>query len=242
MPYVYDLKNPKLKSLYEAYLKKWVDSTRGLDNVIFEIENEGYSGYEFNNWVATVPQKRTEVQLPYRGEHVRGCGRVPCHSRVDIICDHGEKSPREVGDLQAELSRFGKVVIVDTDGWRTSEQSYEKSLQVAQRALDLDMHFNHKARTNKPCGDTGKPFVELMAGIVKDPSKPSAYRLSEVDLKQKVLHIILDEKNVENGIRLDLPWDGSADGWTEVVQREGKQGRANAAGPEARKGGPSSLM
>ena len=231
MPYVYDLKNPKLKSLYEAYLKKWVEATRGLDNVIFEIENEGYSGYAFNNWVATY--LRNELKCKFLIAVSTFADVDQCHAipEIDIICIHGEKSPREVGDVQAELSRFGKVVIIDTDGWRTSEQSYEKALQVAQRALDLDMHFNHKARTNKSCGDTGKPFISLMAGIVHDASKPSAYRLSEVDLKQKVLQITLDTKNAENGIRLDLPWDGSSDGWTEVMPREGRQGRANTAGP-----------
>src|SRR5262249_10680978 len=52
IPYAFDLTNPKIKSLHQAYLKKWVDATKQLDNLIFEIENEGYGGYEFNKWVA----------------------------------------------------------------------------------------------------------------------------------------------------------------------------------------------
>ena len=236
MPYVYDLKNEKLKKLYEAYLKKWVDSTRGLDNVIFEIENEGYSGYEFNKWVATYLKNDLKCNFLVAVSTFEDVDKVHAIPEVDIICDHGEKSPREVNDLQTKMAHFGKVVVIDTDGWRSSEQSFEKALQVAQRALDLDMHFNHKARTNKPCGDTGKPFVELMAGVMKNPSKKSIYRLTEIDLNEKVLQVILDEKTIDKGIRLGLPWEGALDGWTEVVQIEGKYGRTNCPGPNGRKG------
>ena len=235
MPYVYDIKNPKIKSLYEAYLKKWVESTRGLDNVVFEIENEGYSGYEFNNWVAKY--LRNELKCKFLIGVNTFSEKDECHAipEVDIIADHGEKSPREVGDLKAEWSKFKKVIMVDTDGWRSSEQSYEKALQVAQSALDLDMHFNHKARTNKPCGDTGKPFISLMSGVMKDTSKPSVYRLSETDSKQKILHIVMDEKNIENGLRQDPPWEGSGDGWTKVVEQDAKKGRSITPGPRGQK-------
>ncbi len=234
--YVFDLDNPKIKSLHEAYLKKWVDSTKHLDNVIFEIENEGYTGYKFNNWVAKY--LRHTLKCPFviavnTFEEKDKCHAIP---EVDMIADHGEKSPKEVDQLLAEWSHFGKVIMVDTDGWRTSEQNYEKSLQVAQRALDLDLHFNHKARSNKPCGDTGKRYIELMADIQSERTGHAPYRLHPLKANQAAADVILGGKNVENGLRLDLPWDGSADGWTLVVERQGKTGRMNTSGPRGRKG------
>ncbi len=234
--YVFDLENPKVKSLHEAYLKKWVDSTRHLDNVIFEIENEGYSGYKFNKWVAEY--LRHTLKCPFVIAVNTFADKDQCHAipEVDMIADHGEKSPREVDQLLAEWSRFGKVIMVDTDGWRTSEQSYEKSLQVAQRALDLDLHYNHKARSNRPCGDTGKRYVELMADIQPDPAGRAPYRVDALKADQVTVEIILDNKNTEKGLRLDLPWDGSGDGWTQVVERQGKNGRMNGSGPNGRKG------
>jgi len=234
--YVFDLANPKIKSLHEAYLKKWVDSTRHLDNVIFEIENEGYSGYKFNKWVAEYLRHTMKCRFPIAVNTF--ADKDQCHAipEVDIIADHGEKSPKEVEQLLAEWSRFGKVVVVDTDGWRTSEQNYEKSLQVAQRALDLDLHFNHKGRSNRPCGDTGKRYVELMADIQHDPAGRARYRLDPLKADQATAEIILDNKNEERGLKLDLPWDGSGDGWTAVVERQGKNGRMNSPGPNGRKG------
>lgn len=168
--YVFDLANPKVKSLHEAYLKKWVDSTKHLDNVIFEIENEGYSGFKFNDWVAKY-LKQT-LKCPFIVAVNTFADKDQCHAipEVDMIADHGEKAPKDVDQLLAEWKRFGKVIMVDTDGWRTSEQNYKASLQVAQRALDLDLHFNHKARSNKPCGDTGKRYIELMADLQSNPA------------------------------------------------------------------------
>ena len=233
--HVFDLNNPKIKSLHEAYLKKWVDSTKGLDNVIFEIENEGYVGYEFNNWVAKY--LKNTLKCPFLVAENSFEDRDQCHAipEVDIIADHGEKSTTEVDQLLAEWAHFGKVIMVDTDGWRTSEQSFEKSLQVAQRALDLDLHFNHKARTKNLCGDTGKSYIELMADIQNDPAKPAPYRLDAVKAGQTTADIILESKNVENGLRLDLPVDGSGDGWTSVVERQGKNGRMNSNAQNGRK-------
>src|SRR4029079_3135288 len=126
----------------------------------------------------------------------------------------------EVDQLLANWSHFGKVIMVDTDGWRTSEQNYMKSLQGPPRALDLDLHFNHKARSNKPCGDTGKRYIELMADIENSMPKgkqgagTAPYRLDTIKTNQESADIILGTKNVENALRLDLPWDGSRDGWT----------------------------
>lgn len=175
--YVFDLENPKIKSLHEAYLKKWVDSTKHLDNVVFEIENEGYSGYKFNDWVAKY--LRNTLKCPFviavnTFEDKDQCHAIP---EVDMIADHGEKSPQEVDQLLAQWSRFGKVIMVDTDGWRSSEEKFEKSLQVAQRALDIDLHYNHKARSQKPCGNTGKRYVELLADIRSDLAKNGPYRV-----------------------------------------------------------------
>jgi hypothetical protein len=234
--YVFDLANLKVKSLHEAYLKKWVDSTRHLDNVIFEIENEGYSGYKFNKWVAEY--LRHTLKCPFVIAVNTFADKDLCHAipEVDMIADHGEKSPKEVDQLQAQWAHFDKVIMVDTDGWRSSEQDYQKSLQTAQHALDIDLHFNHKARSNKPCGDTGKRYVELMAGIQSDPAGPAPYRLDTRKVNQESADIILDSKNVEKGLRLGLPWDGSADGWTVVVERQGKNGRMNTSGPNGRKG------
>ncbi|MHB1458817.1 MAG: hypothetical protein ACYC0V_18050, partial [Armatimonadota bacterium] len=236
IPYVYDLNNQKLKSIYEAYLTKWVTATKGLDNVIFELENEGYSGYDFNNWAAKYLKQ--DLKCPFlvaanSFHEPEKCYSIP---EIDIIADHGEKSPKEVDQLLMNWKQYGKVIVVDTDGWRTSEESYEKSLQVAQRALDLNLHYNHKARSNKPCGDSGKPYIELMAGIQSDPSESSPYRLAATMTDKGSVDIILDSKNVENGLRLDLPWDGSGDGWTVIVERQGKNGRMNTNGPNNRKG------
>ncbi len=234
--YVFDLANPKIKSLHEAYLRKWVESTRHLDNVIFEIENEGYSGYAFNKWVAEF--LRHELRYPFPIAVNTFADKDLCHgiSEVDIIADHGEKSPKEVDQLSKEWSRFGKMIVVDTDGWRTSEENHEKSLQVAQRALDLGLHFNHKARSNRPCGDTGKRYCELMAGLQRDPGGRAPDRPDPLQADQQTADIILGPKNAEHGLKLDLPWDGSPDGWTAVVERQGKNGQMNAAGPTGRKG------
>ena len=120
------------------------ESTKHLDNVIFEIENEGYVGYEWNKWVAT--QLRHTLKCTFLIAENSFAEKEKCHGipEVDIIADHGEKSPREVEQLMADWSKFGKVIMIDTDGWRSSEDNYEKTLQVAQHALDLDLHFNHK--------------------------------------------------------------------------------------------------
>lgn len=236
IPYVYDLDNPRLKSLYEAYLRKWVAATKGLDNVIFELENEGYSGYKFNSWAAKY--LKHDLKCPFLIAANSFAEPEKCYSipEVDIIADHGEKSPKEVDQLLMNWKQYGKVIVVDTDGWRTSEESYAKSLQVAQRALDLGLHYNHKARSNKPCGDTGKRYIELMAGIQSEPAKPSPYRLEATGADRETADITLDSRNVERNLRLDLPWDGSGDGWTAVVERQGKAGRVNANGPGGRKG------
>lgn len=236
IPFAFDLNHPKIRALHEAYLKKWVEATAHLDNVIFEIENEGYVGYEFNNWVAR--QLRHTLKCPFLIAENSFAERDRCHAipEVDIIAEHGEKSPKEVDQLLAEWSRFGKVIVIDTDGWRTSEQNYTKSLQVAQHALDLDLHFNHKARSNRPCGDTGKRYIEWMAGLQSDPSGPAPFRPDPLKADQQSVDIVLDERNAENGLRLDLPWEGSPDGWTRVVERQGRNGRANANGPGGRKG------
>jgi hypothetical protein len=234
--YVFDLANPKIKSLHEAYLKKWVESTRHLDNVIFEIENEGYSGYKFNKWVAEY--LRHTLKCPFVIAVNTFADKDLCHAipEVDMIADHGEKSPKELDQLLAQWSHFGKVIMVDTDGWRTSEQNYEKSLQVAQHALDLDLHFNHKARSNKPCGDTGKRYVELMADIQPDRAGHAPYRPDPLEANRRTVDILLGNKNAENGLKLDLAWDNSRDGWTVVVERQGKKARMNTSSPGGRKG------
>lgn len=236
IPYVYDLDNPKLKSLYEAYLRKWVSATRGLDNVIFELENEGFSGYRFNNWAAKY--LKHDLKCPFliaanSFAEIDECYTIP---EVDIIASHGEKSPAEVDQLLAEWAHFGKVIVVDTDGWYTSEKSYEKSLQVAQRALDINLHFNHKARSNKPCGDTGKRYIELMANIQKDTAKPAPYRLTASEADQDMVHIVFGSTIAENGLKLDLPGEGAKDGWTAVIERQGKSGHTNTNGLGGRKG------
>jgi hypothetical protein len=236
IPDAYDLKNPTIKSLHEAYLRKWVEETKGLDNVIFEIENEGYVGYEFNNFVAKY--LRNELKCPFliavnTFEQPEECHAIP---EVDIIADHGPKSPVEVDKLQKDWAKFGKVIVVDTDGWRTSEESYETTLQVAQRAWDNNMHFNHKARSNRPCGDTGKPFVELMGKLQPNSARTAVYRLKPAELSERILNISLGDKNSEDGIKLDLQWEGSGDGWTKLVERQGKAGRMNSDGPKGQKG------
>jgi len=161
-----------------------------------------------------------------------------CHAipEVDMIADHGGKGPQEVDQLLAEWSHFGKVIMVDTDGWRSSEEKFEKSLQVAQHALDLDLHFNHKARSQKPCGDSGKRYIELMAEIRHDPTGSAPYRPNIIKADQDTVAITLDATNVENGLKIDLPWDGSREGWTAVVERQGKSGRMNSSGPNGQKG------
>jgi hypothetical protein len=234
--FVFDLANPKIRSLHEAYLTKWVEATRHLDNVIFEIENEGYSGYKFNKWVAEY--LRHTLKCPFLIAVNTFADKDLCHAipEVGIIADHGEKSPKEVDQLLADWSHFGKVVVVDTDGWRTSEENYEKSLQVAQHALDIDLHFNHKGRSSRPCGDTGKRYFELMADIQREPGGHAPYRPDPVKAGQETADILLGGRNVEHGLKLDLPWDGSPDGWTAVVERQGKNGRANSTGPNSRKG------
>jgi hypothetical protein len=236
IPFAYDLANPRIKSLHEAYLAQWVSRTRHLDNVIFEIENEGYSGYAFNKWVAGY--LRHTLNCPFLIAINTFADRDECHAipEADIIAEHGEKSPREIDQLLADWARFGKVIVVDTDGWRTSEQNHEKSLQVAQRALDIDLHYNHKARSNRPCGETGKPYVELMADLQPDPGRPARYRLSGSEANRAVVEIVLGKQDVERGLKLDLPWEGSADGWTLAVERQGRQGRASTTGPRGRQG------
>ena len=236
IPFAYDLKNPKIKALHEAYLRKWVEDTKGLDNVVFEIENEGYSGYEFNNFVAKY--LRNELKCPFIIAVNTFDEPDKCHAiaEVDMIADHGPKSPVEVDKLLTDWSHFGKVIMVDTDGWRTSEESYETSLQVAQRALDKNMHYNHKARSIRPCGDTGKRYIELMAELKPSPRDKALYRSNSGQVNSTILDITLGEKNVENGLKLDLQWDGSGDGWTRVAERQGKTGRANANGPKGNKG------
>lgn len=236
IPYVYDIKNPTIKGLHEAFLRKWVESTKGLDNVIFEIENEGYSGYEFNNFVAKYLKNEMKCKFLVAVNtfsELDECHAIP---EVDIIADHGPKSPMEVDKLLENWSRFGKVIVVDTDGWRTSEESYEVSLQVAQRALDLDMHYNHKARSMRPCGDTGKPYLDLLSGLRPTTKGEAIYRLKPVEVEAKILTISLGEKNVENGVRLDLQWEGSGDGWTKAIEMNGKPGRATINGPRGQKG------
>ncbi|MDO8587485.1 MAG: hypothetical protein Q7T82_10650 [Armatimonadota bacterium] len=236
IPHIYDIKNPKIKGLHEAYLRKWVEETKGLDNVIFEIENEGYVGYEFNSFVAKY--LRNELKCSFLIAVNTFDDKDECHAipEVDIIADHGPKSPVEVDKLLADWSKFGKVIVVDTDGWRTSEESYDTSLRVAQRALDKNMHYNHKARSIKPCGDTGKRYVELMADLRPRPKDKAVYRLRSDEVNRKIIDITLDDKNLENGLKLDLQWDGSGDGWTKVVERQGKNGRVNTNGPRGQKG------
>jgi hypothetical protein len=75
-----------------------------------------------------------------------------------------------------------------------------------------------------------------MADIQHDPAKPAKYRLDPIKAGQQAADVRLGERNVENGLKLDLPWEGSGDGWTEVVERQGKDGRMNGSGPNGRKG------
>jgi hypothetical protein len=102
--------------------------------------------------------------------------------------------------------------------------------------MDLDLHFNHKARSNQPCGQTGKPYIELMRNIQRDPNKPAPYRKDAAMINAKTVDVLLGEKDVEHNLTLHPAWSGSGDGWTAVVQRQGKTGRSNAEGPDHRKG------
>ncbi len=182
LPEVYDLSNPAVKTLYERYFAKWVEETRGLDNVIFEIGNESTSGLAFHKWAAHYLKHVLHCPFPIAANAFRDADAIYRLPDVDVIATHGKKTPAQVVQwIRTARKKYGKILVLDTDGWYDSEQTFPNTLQCAQTALDLDCHFNHKARTLQVCGKTGKTFLQLMGELQRNPKAPSPWRVFKVE-------------------------------------------------------------
>lgn len=169
LPQAYDLENKALVGMYEKYLAKWVQETRGLDNVIFELGNESTSGIAFQQWMA---RKLRELgcEFPIAANVFVDEEQVYNLPEVDLIATHGRKTPDEVRKWAADWrTRFpGKALMLDSDGWYDSEETWPNTIAAAQTALDLDCHFNHKARGRQQVGPNGELFIQLMKGLRPD--------------------------------------------------------------------------
>ena len=116
---VHTLSNPAITAIQEAYVRKVIDSINDLDNVLYEISNEGAATPENTTWQyhmidfihqyeSTQPKQHPvgmTVQWP------NGSNQVLYESPADWISPNSD----EGHNINPPASNHGKVVLNDTD-------------------------------------------------------------------------------------------------------------------------------
>ncbi|MBD3176514.1 MAG: hypothetical protein GF320_15145 [Armatimonadia bacterium] len=220
VPAAYDLGNQALRDMYVAYFKKWVAETEGLDNIIFEIGNEHTSGLRFHRWA--VEMLRDVAQCPFliSANAFVDADRIYAMGGIEVIADHGPKTPFSTKALARDWRRFDKPMIVDTDGWFTSEEEYALTLASLQTALDQGAHVNHKARDRVRRGPEERIFVQHMRDLQRRSGGGAKWAWPKEVLDGERVEVVYDRRPMEYGVylrRADVD-----DGWATIADERGK--------------------
>ncbi len=227
-PAAYDLSNQALRDMYVAYLQKWAEETRGLDNVVFEVGHASSAGLRFHRWI--IDTLRGDCGCPFliSTNAVDEADRIYALAGVDAIADHGPRTPFTTKSRVGDWQRFRKPIIVGADSENGHDDDYALSLACLQTALDLGAHVSRTGRDMRSYGPEKRPFVEHMRDLKRLAASGAKWRWPNDVLEGEELRLACDRRTQELGVYLRRA--DSDDGRAEVSNERGRWCVANPVG------------